>query len=109
MAQIEVLGAHYVLRGVNPGRTLRLNEIICQGHVDELTLRREVDKLAFDGQVKRLYVGERVMVKKTDEFDPEDPVAVDYEGESPTFLVPATYEKPETRGLDPTEGYEIDR
>lgn len=109
MAKIEVLGAHYVLRGVNPGRTLRLEDIINEGHADELTLRKEVDKLALDGQVKRLYIGERVMVKKTDGFEPDDPVPVDYEGESPTFLQPATYEAPEQNGLKPADEYDADK
>lgn len=104
----DVLGAHYVLRQTNPGRTHRLSEVIADAHADELTVRREIDKLALDGQVKRLYVGEHVMLKKTDEFDPDAPVDVDGLGDSQgsvTLLDPSTYELPDPQVLDPAEGY----
>lgn len=66
MPSPDVFGAHYVLRQSNPGRTHRLSEVIDDAHTDEVTVRREIDALALDGQVKRLYVGEHGMVSKTD-------------------------------------------
>lgn len=108
MPSRDVLGAHFVLRQSNPGRTHRLSELIAEAHADELAVRREIDKLALEGQVKRLYVGEHVMVRKTDEFDPDAPVDVDGLGDSQgsvTVLDPSTYELPDPRVLDPAEGY----
>lgn len=110
MPSRDVYGAHYVLSNVNPGRTLRLEDIITEAHAEELTVRREVDNLVLDGQVKRLYVGEHVMVKKTEEFDPDDRPDVEPIEDSSsgaTVLDPETYELPEPKGLRPAKTYDI--
>lgn len=109
MPSTDVFGAHWVLRQVNPGRTLRVADIIKDAHVDELTVRRELDQLALDGQVKRLYVGEHAMAKKTDRFDPDCAPNVDVAEKKPTVkgvLSLDNYEPPTPRVLKPSEDYE---
>lgn len=112
MPSSDAFGAHYVLRQYNPGRSLRLEDIITEAHAEELTVRREVDDLVLDGQVKRLYVGEHVMVKKTDEFDPDDRPDVEVPGDDdsddgPTVLDVEEYERPGRDGLRPA-GRKVD-
>lgn len=75
MALVPARGAHSILAESNPGSTHRLAEILDESNMDELVVRKEIDALAFDGQIERLYVGEQVMVKKTDEFDPDNIVS----------------------------------
>ncbi len=75
MALVPARGAHSVLAESNPGSTHRLAELLNESNMDELVVRKEIDALALDGQIERLYVGEHVMVKKTDEFDPDDIVS----------------------------------
>jgi hypothetical protein len=109
MPSTDVFGAHYVLRQTNPGRTHRLDEVIDEAYADELSVRREVDKLALAGRIERLYVGQHVMLKKTDKFDPEnapDVTAAKAREESGRILSPSEYERPSGTVIDPTEEYE---
>lgn len=108
MPQRGTRRAHYVLSQTHPGRIHRLSELITEACADELAVRREINKLALAERVKRLFVGEHVMLKKTDEFDADDTVGVDSLGGSQgsaTMLDPTTYELSYPRILDPVEGY----
>lgn len=114
MPSSDVLGAHHVLSEANPGRTLRLEDIIEDAQADELTVRRGVDQLALEGQVKRIYVGHHAMVKKTDEFDPDSAPDVEVADDSATGsagltrgLSPVNYERPVGKVLDPADDYEL--
>ncbi|MEF8826364.1 MAG: hypothetical protein V5A27_08525 [Halapricum sp.] len=49
----------------------RLCELLDETHTDELILRRELDTLQLAGEVDVLPMGEHLMVKATDEFDPD--------------------------------------
>jgi hypothetical protein len=69
MALVPARGAHSILAESNPGSTHRLAGILSESNMDEILVRKEIDALAFDGQIERLYVGEHVMVKKTEEFN----------------------------------------
>lgn len=69
MVLVPARGAHSILAESNPGSTYRLAGILNESNMDELVVRKEIDSLAFDGQIERLYVGEHVIVKKTEEFN----------------------------------------
>lgn len=108
MPSPDVLGAHYVLRQSTSGHTHRLQEVVDDAHANEVTVRREIDALALDGQVKRLYVGEHVMVKKTDGFDPDNAPDVDTanrQTRTARGLDPSEYERPGGTILDPRDDY----
>lgn len=108
MPKTGVFGAHHILQQSNAGRTHRLSELIAESNESELTIRREIDALTLAGQVKRFYVGEQVMVKKTDGFNPDNPVDVDRAGLrlATTGLPPEQYTKPAPTRLVPAEEYE---
>lgn len=67
-----VPGARTVLSETTEGHTHRLASVIEEARQPELVVRQEIDQLALNGEVKRLYVGEHVMVKTTDAFEAAD-------------------------------------
>lgn len=52
-------------------RRLRLCELLEESNVDELAVRRELDVLQVAGEVDVFPMGDHLMVKATDEFDPD--------------------------------------
>ena len=68
MPLVPANGVRDVLADVNGCGTIRLQELIEETDRTEVVTRREVDRLALDGHVKRLYIGDHIILKKTERF-----------------------------------------
>lgn len=67
------------VRGVlaDTSGVLRLTELLEETDIDELDVRQELDTLVLQGEVERFPVGEHIMIRPTDKFDPTSRTSVD--------------------------------